>query len=580
MRLLELKANKDSFHPVQFRKTGLSLIVGKKHDTTLGDDRKNTYNSVGKSLVIALVHFCLGSNKNPEFEEKLPDWEFTLEFEIGSDQYKVTRKCSDQLKLILNDKTYSQKEFRDYLEPKVFNLEEPIKNLKFRPLISRFIRPRKSSYTSYSKFIDEEPSYAQLLNNSFLLGLDPDLVEKKADLKAQIDEIDEKRKSIENDSIIKTFFEEGNEDIEIDIFDLSQKVKSLETKLRKFRVAENYHEIVKEADKLKRQIKEQENKAVRLRSVISNIDKSLQIQPDVSRSKIESFYKQAQVELPDLILKRLDDVQEFNEKLLDNRGRRLYKEKNEFESQLRSLEEVIRNLGRQKDQKLEYLNTRGALDEFTKLNEQLKDDSIRLEKLQNFKKLMSEFKNKHEELNKEFSEENIRTNNYLTENSNKIQENIKIFRSIANQFYEKKKAGIEIKNNDGKNKTRYDIKAKIDDDKGDGVNDIKIFCFDWTLLKGQNNHSVQFIFHDGRLLEPVDPRQVATLFEIAKKETRESGFQYIISANEDILESAKNYLPEESHQEIFDDNVILELTDQSDASKLLGIQVDLDYDKE
>ena len=40
---------------------------------------------------------------------------------------------------------------------------------------------------------------------------------------------------------------------------------------------------------------------------------------------------------------------------------------------------------------------------------------------------------------------------------------------------------------------------------------LKIFCFDWTLLKVQLNHKVKFIFHDSRLLSENDPRQVATI---------------------------------------------------------------------
>lgn len=580
MRLLALRANKDSFHTVPFNPKGISLIVGKKH--VIDDpkeDRQKTYNSVGKSLIIALVHFCLGSNKNPEFETQLPDWEFFLDFEINSTNYTAHRKCSDQNKILLNDKEYNLKDFRDYLEPKVFNLPEPISNLKFRSLISRFIRPNKYGYNSYQKFVNNEQEYPQLLNNGFLLGLDPLLIQKKADLKTEIDEIEERKNAIENDSIMKSFFKEG-EDLDIDIYDLTQNIQSLETKLKVFQVAEDYHEIVKDADKLKRQIKDYENRAERVQRAILSIDKSLEIQPDVSRSNIEKLYEMAQVELPELVKKRLDDVQEFNKKLLDNRERRLHKEKIIFEKQLKEVEQAIRALGKRKDEKLSYLNTKGALDEFTKLNDQLKDYKIKLEKLQRFKNLMNEYKNKHEELNKAFSDENIKTNNYLEQKAELILKNIKLFKFFANQFYEKKKAGIEIKNNDGRNKNRFEIRAKIDDDKGDGVNDIKIFCYDWTMLKGQSNHGVKFIFHDGRLLSETDPRQVTTLFEIAHKQTSDLGFQYIISANENVLSAVKEYLSDEDYSKIINDNVILELTDESDTNKLLGIQLNLDYDKE
>jgi len=59
MRLIELRANKDSFKTVKFNNKGMSLIVAKKRT----DSEKNTYNSVGKSLIVALIHFCLAAKK-------------------------------------------------------------------------------------------------------------------------------------------------------------------------------------------------------------------------------------------------------------------------------------------------------------------------------------------------------------------------------------------------------------------------------------------------------------------------------------------------------------------------------------
>lgn len=86
---------------------------------------------------------------------------------------------------------------------------------------------------------------------------------------------------------------------------------------------------------------------------------------------------------------------------------------------------------------------------------------------------------------------------------------------MTEEFYEHKRAGIEAKSNENINKNRFEIKAKIDDDKGDGVNDVRIFCFDCTLLLAKHNHQMKFIFHDRRLLSEIDSRQQATLFNVA-----------------------------------------------------------------
>jgi len=62
MKLIKLEANKDSFKTVSFNKQGLSLIVAKQSNPE-ERDTTNTYNGVGKSLIVLLVHFCLGAKK-------------------------------------------------------------------------------------------------------------------------------------------------------------------------------------------------------------------------------------------------------------------------------------------------------------------------------------------------------------------------------------------------------------------------------------------------------------------------------------------------------------------------------------
>ncbi len=581
MRLRKLSANNPGFKTIVFNPIGLSIIVGRRHNNDYTKNKKNTYNSVGKSLCIALIHFCLGSHKNTEFESKLPDWEFSLEFEIDDTSFLVTRKCNNQSVIIVNDQEMVLKAYTDLLALKVFNIPPETKHITFRSLITRFIRPEKASYTSFDTFISAEKDSSKLINNSFLLGLDVFLILRKMELKDDYDKTEEMKKAIENDAIIKTFFEQtDDDDFEIDVVDLKQKIIKLENDLSRFQVAEDYYEVVKDADQLKVQIKQLENKVSSLKTALSNIDKSLNITPDIPKKRIEQLYQDAQVSLPDFIKKRLSDVEEFNKKILDNRSRRLLKEKSEFEKKVNEIEASIRKLGKLKDGKLEYLNSKSALDEFTKMNDQLKDFKIKLNSIEKYRSLKQEYKNKLERLKRDFSLENTKTLEYYEKNRSLIEGNIVVFKELASDFYEKKRAGIEIKINDLINKNRFEIKAKIDDDKGDGVNDVKIFCFDWTLLLTRHNHKVNFIFHDSRLLSEIDSRQQAILFDVAFDKTKEKNLQYIISVNQNTLESLKLEMEQEHFDEVIDQNIVLELTDESIESKLLGIEVDLDYDKE
>lgn len=181
MHLVWLSANKYSFHDIKFKK-GINYIVGKKFDNEVFD-KKSTYNGVGKSLIIELIHFCLGSNKITSFEENLNEWEFILQFEAKGSQHTVIRSCKNQNDIYLDGEIYGLNKFKLKVMELIFDFssETAISEITFRTLISRFIRRNRASYTSYKSYVKNESEYSSLINNSYLLGLDVGLIEAKKD---------------------------------------------------------------------------------------------------------------------------------------------------------------------------------------------------------------------------------------------------------------------------------------------------------------------------------------------------------------------------------------------------------------
>ncbi len=53
--------------------------------------------------------------------------------------------------------------------------------------------------------------------------------------------------------------------------------------------------------------------------------------------------------------------------------------------------------------------------------------------------------------------------------------------------------------------------------------------------------------------------------------------QYITTVNQDQLDSIREQFSEGEYTQVIQDNIRLELTDDSPASKLLGIQIDMQY---
>lgn len=568
---------KKNFKTINFNDHGVSLIVAIRETK----DARKTYNSVGKSLAGYLVHFCLGATPSEDFKEKLADWEFTLKFKINGFIHTSTRKVSNFKKVILDDEEISLNTFKSKLSKEVFEIPEGSKYLTFRSLISRFIRGKRDGYIHYNTFIEGENKnpVSQLVNNAFLLGLDIQKVLKKNELKENYDKTRKLKKNIEKDPIIRSFFDtdQSKEDGDLTIHDLKSKIKKIDGSLCNFEVAEDYGTIKKEADELSKRLKNLRNRATKIRNSVANIDRSLVITPDISRSRLIKFYKEANSELGDSVLKKLKEVELFNKKLIDNRKERLIEEKVQLLGQLQNLEKEIEEVGQLENKKLQYLDTHGALDEFVTLNKQLSEYKDNLEKIQEYQKLISQYENQLKELNKNFIDESMATSKYLIEAQPELDKNIDVFKSLTQQFYSDKVAGIVVRNNDGENRIRYDISAKIQDDAGDAVNEVKMFCFDWTILKNQFNHGVKFIFHDSRIIDGMDTRQIATILKIANKESNENQFQYILSLNHNIVADLKKELTEEEYREIINDRIVLRLSDKADSEKLLGIQVDLKY---
>lgn len=576
MRLLSLTANKDSFKPVFFNKTGITLIVGRQK-TPETTDTGRTYNGVGKSLIVNLVHFCLGAGTNSKLEEAIPGWEFSLKFEVDGEEYTSTRSVSAQNKISLNDEELSTTRFCQRLEQMVFMLPSRVKGLTFRSLLNRFIRPHKGSYVSFDRVHDKESEYHKLLCQSFLLGLDVDLVITKQSLKAERDRIKEFRANLNQDSVFREFFTEGK-NIEIELQDLEDKINQLDQDLEAFRVADNYQEIQREAQLTKNLLQEAKNREVVLTNAINSINASLEVRADISPEKLLRLYEEARAKLPESVVKEITEVNEFHNKLLANRVKRLTAEKSRLERELKSIREDIATFNRKRDSQLRFLGTHGAFNDMVSVNNQLSDLRGKAQKIRDYQDLLQRYSDQAQEITIQLSNETKRANTYLKQAKPVVDENFNRFRSFSKRFYHDKPGGLTVSNNEGDNQIRFNIEAHIQDDAADGINEVKIFCFDMTLLMARHNHNCEFLFHDSRLFSDMDPRQRATLFKIAYECVNKTKTQYIATLNENQINSMRDQFTDEEFRQIFDDNIVLELTDEGPAGKLLGIQVDMQYE--
>ena len=302
MKLISLSANKQSFHPVVF-KDGINIIVGKQvapHNENDG----NTYNGVGKSLTLHLIHFCLGAKKIDSFAKAIPDWEFTLKFEIDGEEYYCTRTTNDQNRIEFSGEVLKPKEVQERLLELCFGLKDTPKDMTWTTLFSRFIRRYRLCYSMYDAFVPRESDYSKILNNCYLLGIDKELIVAKRELRDKQVAAIATEKAIKKDPLFRQYYL-GKNDAELDVADLEYRIAELAREIAAFKVSNNYHELEREADEKSYQKKELENKRVLVSTYIKNIEDSTKETDEVKEEKLLKIYEAAQIEIPEMVKRNL-----------------------------------------------------------------------------------------------------------------------------------------------------------------------------------------------------------------------------------------------------------------------------------
>jgi uncharacterized protein YydD (DUF2326 family) len=578
MRLISLTSNKESFKPVHFKnEIGLNFIVATQNNSEINlKDKDSTYNGVGKSLIIALIHFCLGSNKKDSFKNDLPDWSFKLTFKIENEPYVCERKTNNQGIIILNDKEITVAKFNKKFGDLLFEIPEEVSQLSFRSLMPFFIRPKKASYNYFNNPNAVKNDFQILITNSLLLGLNVLLVEEKFKLRKEKERIKNLVKELNDDVLLKEFFNQ-KKDAALEGQQVKEDISKLQNDLANFEVAEDYYEVNSEANLLKNELDKINNKIVLLQNQVRSIDDTRKITPDLKRENIESIYKEASIIIKNDALKTLSELESFYEHLSKSREKRLLDQKNTLQEEIKNLNKNIEVKSNDLDNKLKYLNAKQALDVFVNLNNKLSDLKSKEANIIKYNELIESYNKSKIQTEKSFIESTEKTNVYLDDAKELIKETTDYFRSLSKCFYPNSAAGITIYNNSGDNQKRFDIDAKIDADASDGINNIKLFCYDLTILIKGYSHKINFVFHDSRLLDGVDSRKTAELFKILDERIKKEKKQYILSLNQNQLDEIQKYLSPTEFKNIVTDNVCLELKDDSAESKLLGIQVNMDY---
>lgn len=581
MRLLSLKSDQAGFRPVRFNRSGLSFVIAeKKSADTTGRNRKKTYNGVGKSLMFEIIHFCLGSSANDAFARHLPDWTFYLTVEVEDVEHVIARTTTKANEVYLDTVKHTVPQIREWLLDAGFDVPPGFRGLTFRSLISPFIRSGRAAYEKceYADGGDVMNPYYSLVRNAFLLDLDLHLAQEKHAARSRQTSLKKTMKQLESDPLFADLLSDDRGGMEL--ANLREQETALDTDLKAFRVAKNYESIQKDADGQKKRFEELRRESVKTAEAIAQIDRSLQTNGDIDAERVRAVYAEAMLAFPAAVKKQIDDVLKFQSELQSRRVFRLTADRQVLVNQQQQRDASLKELSGDIQQKLQYLGTHVALDEYLAVSEELNELRQRIAKLEASQEQRTRVNNELLKIDRDLAEQSIKTGEYLTKAKPLIDEADQMFRKFARTLYGNRTSGLQISSDNGENMLRYQIQPHISGDAAEGINEAKIFCYDLMILALGRGHDIEFLCHDSTLFSPVDHRQRFYMLQLAERITRELDVQYIATLNEHDISSMQPN--EESaladYDVIFDPkNVVLRLTDQSPKDRLLGREIDMDY---
>ena len=506
--------------------------------------------------------------------------------DIGTKIYSIERfvDCPGKiyidgdLSALIFDCKFDKKANRYFVSPSSFNkamLEELYgmqtndNNQKyipsFRELISYAIRRNVEGYKDAFEFFAKQKAFSVQSCNAFFLNLSMEYAGEFQSLKEKKKGIEDYKKATK--AGIAGISSSSIGEISTEVITRQKDVDDLKSQLDTFQIHPQYQEISKKANLITEELHSLANKRVIRQQLLSRYEASYsQEEQEFPTSDIEKVYAEAGVLFQDSIIKPLSEVLEFHKNIVSNRKEYLRNEITNLKKEILEIGSKITELSEQRAELMKVLETHGALDEYSLIQDRyaeakqlLEDAKKRLESAEYIEDSKSRLKIENQELL-------IRSRQDYNERIQTREQAISMFKANTEFLYpEAGTLTIDLK------ETGYSFGVDIKSSRSQGVNYMKVFCYDMVLAElGRNRDCYpDFLIHDSTIFDGVDERQVARALMLAYLKSQQLGFQYICLVNSDMIPYQEF---DDEFVEMFDSNVVLRISDNQENGGLLGIR--------
>lgn len=540
LKSLKIENNSTIIRELTFRK-GINLIV----DETLSNSKKESGNNVGKTTVLRLIDYCLGSDGkriyiDPEFTGKtnIQVESFLTENDVSvtlvlkddldieaSKEISIKRNFLKRSKKILevNGEKVKSGDFPENLKYEIFqsNVTKPT----FKQIKAKNIRDEKNRLERTVKVLDAytKPEEYEALY-LFWLGIEVEVSDRKQNLFSQKKIEDNLQKRLKKENTISQ--------IEQSLIVIDSEIESLEKLKNNFIINENYEQDFQELNKIKSDINRLSTKISRHELRKELISESLdELDNEISNIDIERIrrlYEEAKSLLPNL-QKTFDETLAFHNGMISEKKKFIKNELPTVISELNDLSSSRATLLKSESEISERLNKSGAMDEFQDLVLSLNNCYETKGAIEEQKRLWASSTEKLNSIEQEISE----LNNGIFDLDEKIQQRVtqfnKFFSKISNDLYGEKYVLSADKNEKG-----YELNiSNLLGNPGTGRKKSEMASFDLAYIKFADEAGINclhFILQDQ--IENIHDNQISSiLIDVVER----MNCQYVLPVLKDKL---------------------------------------------
>ncbi|MCQ3808332.1 MAG: DUF2326 domain-containing protein [Acidimicrobiaceae bacterium] len=535
---------------------------------------KDTRNGSGKTSLVHLIHFLLGGNAgtNSIFRSGvLVSWKFGMELDVAGSTVTVSRTGDDHGKVKVagldgyaDDVTMKPADWSGLLGERWYGLAPEDSLPSTRSLLSYAVRNVESGglQSPFKQNYQQTPGDWQTAA-TYLLDLDWRLARKWQEIRDLEAGVKALRKVLQASGKQTSLGSVAELRTEVALID--QHVAQMRQRAEDYRVLDSFRDLEDEANELTRQITVSRDGVSMDRLLLQELETTYEREQPPDGGAVAAVYEALGLELGDVVRRRFDEVERFHSSVVKNRQIHLAREVAEVEQRISIAEASQASLDRRRQQILTMLQTGGALDELTSLQEELARETSRAQVIRERFQVADRIEADKGKAREEKQHLLTALQQDHREREAQLRALITDFEAIITALYKERRGSLVI---DSK-ASGPDYRVILEDGRSLGIGHMGVFAFDLltTTVLARNERGPGFLVHDSHMFDGVDSRQIANALALGHRSATEEGFQYIVTLNSDAK-------PDEFPDGFAIEHHILNvsLTDESDSGRLFGVR--------